>query len=65
MTGWTAFVIADFLLAAAVAFVSGWLWGRQRGHAAGFKAGLAWGGRRAVYLPDREPTSATVAESLR
>ena len=61
----TAFIICDFIAAAGIAFVAGWLTGRQRGHTDGFKAGLAWGGRRTVHFDEREPTAATVAGSRR
>ncbi len=54
MTRFHLLVICDFLLASAVAFVAGWLAGRRRGHAAGFRAGLSWGGRLTGHFREQD-----------
>jgi hypothetical protein len=58
MTAWQAFVAIDFVVAVAVAFVSGWLFGRTRGYERGFAAGTHRGGKLAAhYFAGVEPTA--------
>lgn len=58
MTAWHIFIATDFAVAVAVAFVSGWLYGRSRGYDRGFRAGALRGGRLAAhYFAELEPTA--------
>ena len=61
MTAFTLFLALDFGLAVAVAFYSGYLFGKDRGHGLGFRAGTAWASRVAAHFADEhaEPTLAS------
>lgn len=59
MTAWHVFIVSDFALAMALAFVAGYFTSRSIWYSRGYRAGTAWAGRVAArFAENAEPTAA-------